>query len=280
MEKQWLIADSGSTKTDWCLASAKGIDCRFETLGMNPFHQTDESLCQTVSDGVLPKLGTPPDSLAFYGSGCTPAQTGRMTSLLKRFFPTATVEVQSDLLGAARALCGHEPGVACILGTGSNSGLYDGRTIVQNTPALGYILGDEGGGAALGRDFVADLYKGILPASLKEAFENETGQTQSLVIENVYRRPMANRYLASFTRFIGAHREVPGVREFLVARFRRFFSRNVRAYGRHDLPVHFIGSIAAVFCDELAEAARQEGFTMGTVSRSPMDGLLKYHTLL
>ena len=91
MEKQWLIADSGSTKTDWCLASAKGIDCRFETLGMNPFHQTDESLCQTVSDGVVPKLGTPPDSLAFYGSGCTPAQTGRMTSLLKRFFPTATV---------------------------------------------------------------------------------------------------------------------------------------------------------------------------------------------
>ena len=279
MNPKIVIADSGSTKTDWSLLFADGTRCEVATQGMNPFHLTDDALRGVLQNELRPHVSGTPSSIAFYGSGCTPEQAGRMAALIGDVFPDTEVEVPTDLLGAARALCGRQPGVACILGTGSNSCLYDGHDIVKNTPALGYILDDEGGGAALGRDFVADLFKGLLPSSLAEAFVKETGQDQAQIIERVYRQPLANRYLASFTRFIGGHCDEPEVHEFLVTRFRRFFVRNVRAYGRPDLPVHFVGSIAAVFCSELSEAAALEGFTVGTVSRSPMEGLIKYHAV-
>ena len=277
-----LIADSGSTKTDWCLADDKQVVGRWTTTGINPVHQTDEQIEQTVDsliDSIEKIVGIEAISaIAFYGAGCTPAQQPRMRNLLlKRLKSVAVCEVAGDMLGAARAVCGSSEGIACILGTGANSCLYDGRMMVQNTPPLGYILGDEGSGAVLGRLFINALYKGRLPQSLREDFEREAGLTMGDVIDRVYRQPLANRFLASTSLFISRHLDVEPLRQLVIGNFRQFFRLNVVPYGRTDLPVGFVGSMAFHYEQELREAAAQEGFKVGTVVKSPMEGLLAYH---
>ena len=181
------------------------------------------------------------------------------------------------MLGAARALCGTNPGIACIIGTGSNSCLYDGDKIVANVPPLGYILGDEGSGAVLGRTLVGLLLKGVLPSSLRDKFMEEYGLTTELVIDNVYRQPMPNRFLASLAPFIAEHREEPGIQEMLIQSFRLFFTRNVKMYGHPEMPVNFVGSIAHVFLEELKRAASLEGLKMGKILRSPIAEIAAFH---
>ena len=295
-----LIADSGSTKTDWCVADGGKVICRVSTQGINPFHQDEQTISSIIGNELLPVLKDPSlpadagnvtnngehtadvfpaiEHVCFYGSGCREECVSTMTRVLSRAFPRAKkIEAHSDLLGAARAVCGAGEGVACILGTGANSCLYDGRRIVMNTPPLGYILGDEGSGAVLGRLFINALYKGGLPAAMLSDFERETGLTMADVIRRVYREPLANRFLASFAPFIHRHISCPAVRAIVVDNFRQFFRRNVVLYGRPDLPVGAVGSIAHHFSAELSEAARAEGFTMGRIVKSPMDGLVEYH---
>ncbi|MDE5947499.1 MAG: ATPase [Prevotella sp.] len=278
-----LIADSGSTKTDWCVVDGGNVICRVSTQGINPFHQDGRTISGILRDELLTaddcvRNSTGISQVYFYGSGCREEYVPMMTAALAGAFPHATrVEAYSDLLGAARAVCGAGEGVACILGTGANSCLYDGRHIVMNTPPLGYILGDEGSGAVLGRLFVNAMYKGSLPAAVLSDFERETGLTMADVIRRVYREPLANRFLASFAPFIHRHLSMPAVRTIVVDNFRQFFRRNVVQYGRPDLPVGAVGSIACHFSAELSEAARAEGFTMGRVIKSPMDGLWEYH---
>ena len=279
-----LIADSGSTKTDWVLTDGTGAVQRFQTQGINPFHQSEDDILAILREVQLAIGNTQPSDLpyptgiAFYGSGVRPELESHMVHLLQKAIPTATdTEAHSDLLGAARAVCGMEAGVACILGTGSNSGLYDGKAIVQNTPPLGYILGDEGSGAVLGIRFCNALYKGFMPSRLLIDFQNDIGLTMADIITHVYRQPMANRFLASLSPFISRHLCVPEVYQLVVDNFRDFFRRNVAQYRRPDLPVSFVGSIAYCYADQLREAAAAEGFHVGTVMKSPMDGLVAYH---
>ena len=274
-----LIADSGSTKTDWALQSVSGPLAHFHTQGINPFHQERSIIVGILKKELLPNLN--PDkvsSVYFYGSGVRPELESVMMVLLKEMFPQARqVEAHSDLLGAARALCGHNYGIASILGTGANSCLYDGRTILQNTPALGYILGDEGSGGVLGKHFLHDLYKGVLSENIRLEFEREYGLTMADVIQRVYREPMPNRFLASLAPFIHRHLSDPAVRCLVINNFRDFFRYNIRPYGLSNMKVSFVGSIAWHFREQLAEAAQTEGFSLGAILKSPIEGLLHYH---
>lgn len=273
-----LIADSGSTKTDWALQSADGF-AQFHTQGINPFHQERTAIAGILSRELLPQLDADAvSSVCFYGSGVRPELESVMTSLLQEAFPQAKqVSAHSDLLGAARALCGHNCGIASILGTGANSCLYDGKAIVQNTPALGYILGDEGSGGVLGKHFLHELYKGVLSKDIRSEFEREYGLTMADVIQRVYREPMANRFLASLAPFIHRHLSDDAVKQIVINNFRDFFRYNIRPYGHPEMPVSFVGSIAWHFRAQLAEAAKLEGFAVGTILRSPIEGLIEYH---
>lgn len=275
-----LIADSGSTKTDWALTGG-GEPTRYaSTRGLNPFHCSMEEIGRTLRDDLRPQLGgEEPQVIAFYGSGCRREMEEPMAKVMGEVFPKAeTCHVASDILGAALALFGKSEGVACILGTGSNSCLYDGQHIVANTPALGYILGDEGGGAALGKAFVKAVYRGTLPASVRTAFEQRSHLTQADIIRKVYREPEANRFLASLSQYILPLTQTePEVRAIVTGCFRRFLHENVAPYGRRDLPVGFVGSIAYYYQDLLREAVEAEGMRMGRILRSPIEGLTEWY---
>ena len=286
-----LIADSGSTKTDWALAPSPSTvpsdsslftlhSSLFTTQGINPFHQDRAVITEILCQELLPQLNPSEVScVCFYGSGVRPELEPVMMSLLQEAFPQAKdVEAHSDLLGAARALCGHNYGIASILGTGANSCLYDGEHIVQNTPALGYVLGDEGSGGVLGKHFLHELYKGVLSENIRADFEQEYGLTMADIIQRVYREPMPNRFLASLAPFIHRHLSDPAVNRMVIDNFRDFFRHNIRPYNNPELPVSFVGSIAWHFRDQLAEAADAEGFTLGAILKSPIEGLLRYHT--
>ena len=277
-----LIADSGSTKTDWSLLSPT-IDIRFTTSGLNPYHQDRrqmESVLKDVADRVTAcqPVETEALSVYFYGSGVRPEQEAPMADLLRESLPKVEkVETHSDLLGAARALCGHNCGISSILGTGANSCLYDGERILQNTPALGYVLGDEGSGAVLGKRFIHDLYTGVLSEELKSEFEHETGLSLPQIIDRVYRQPLANRFLASLSEFILSHLGDPAVEALVCQNFTDFIRLHITPYDRMDLPLSFVGSIAYYYSEQLAKAVSALGYTLGTVLRSPMEGLLRYH---
>ena len=296
-----LIADSGSTKTDWTLLLSSSeentnkVIATFKTQGITPIHQTAADIRQILGQELMSQLSTFPRahlvsmgvldtslvqhaSVCFYGSGCTPAHVPMMKQVLNEVLSPKDVEVHSDLMAAARALCGHDAGIACILGTGANSCLYDGEQIVQNTPALGYILGDEGSGSVLGRLFLNAIFKNPKMANLRDKFLEETKQTQADIIKKVYNEPMANRYLASTSTFIIEHLDNLTLRQLVIDNFRQFFRSNIDPYNRKDLPVHFVGSMAFHYRSQLEEAAKLEGYTIGQTLQSPMEGLIKYHS--
>lgn len=274
-----LIADSGSTKTDWLVAENRSKVTLITTMGLNPIHQDEAQVHSILSDELLPQLeGIIPDAIYFYGSGCNEYMSPTMCSILKQAFPRCPkVEVFSDMLAAARAVCGKQEGIACIMGTGANSCLYDGERIVANTPPLGYILGDEGSGAVLGKMFINALLKGLLPENIRMDWQKECGFDYQYLINKVYREPLANRFLASTSLFIGRHIDCAPLREMVVENFRQHFRRNVNQYGRRDLTVGAVGSMAYYYREQLAEAAAAEGYNLGKVMRGPLDGLLQYH---
>lgn len=273
-----LIADSGSTKTDWCVIENSEIKAQHQTSGINPVHQTKE----TIQDILAPVLQLLPcNDIYFYGAGCSGSYTLFMSEILADTFqiPIENVHVHSDMLGAARAVCGHEAGIACILGTGSNSCYYDGNHIVDNIPPLGYILGDEGSGAVLGKYFLNALFKRELPEELCQLFLTESGLTYADIIERVYRQPMANRFLASTSVFIGKHLDdYPELNQIIIDNFRAFFRKNVTKYQHPELVIGAIGSIANHYQSQLRAAAAIEGFRMGAIIKSPIEGLIAYHS--
>ena len=274
-----LIADSGATKTDWCLGE-KTTDARIiQTQGINPFHQSAEHIYKVLAEELLPQLGeaTNITHIHFYGAGCTPEKSVIVKEQLQALFSNAVIDVQSDLLGAARSLCGKEQGIACILGTGSNSCLYDGEKIIANVSPLGYILGDEGSGAVLGKRLVGDCLKHQLPEHICQAFLRETELTPADIINKVYRQPQANRFLASLTPFLSAHREEPEIHALLVGCFTEFFKRNVMQYDTGQAKAHFTGSIAWYFQEEVKEAAQSLGICTGKFIKNPINGLTKFH---
>lgn len=276
-----LIADSGSTKTDWCLCNDGAILQSIQTQGINPYHQSEEAIETVLTEELLSQLSKDlqhSTKVIFYGAGCAnTTANNRVKEAIQKVLSVADITIHSDLLGAARALCGHEEGIACVLGTGSNSCLYNGEEIIANIPPLGYILGDEGSSAVLGRRLVGDCLKNQLPEALRDEFFAEYSLTQEIILERVYRQPLANRFLASLTPFLSKHREVPEVHRLLVESFTDFFVRNVKQYRRPWLRIHFVGSIANAFSSEVKEAAESLGMELGTIMQSPMEGLIKYH---
>ena len=278
-----LTVDSGSTKTDWGFFNNKKDLTIYKTQGINPYHQSQEQIRDILESELLPVI-TQVDrntisELFFYGAGCaTHITCALMSDILKNYFPNAEITVDSDMLGAARALCGKSEGVACVLGTGSNSCLYNGKDITDQVPSLGYILGDEGSGAVLGRCFINSCFKRQMPDKLFKEFLDRYSIDRETIIMNVYRKPLANRYLAGFVPFILEKREVPEVHKMIIQCFTEFFTRNVINYHKPWLPVHFVGSLANSLADELKETADSLGMTIGKIMASPMDGLIAYHS--
>lgn len=274
-----LIADSGSTKTDWCLVENGKSILRFQTKGTNPFFQTEEEIHKEIETGLLPELrGMEPSTIHFYGAGCAfPEKNEIIRRAVSRHLPVP-VEVGSDLLAAARALCGNQPGIACILGTGSNSCQYDGKEIVKNVSPLGFILGDEGSGAVLGKLLIGDVLKGQLPPTLKELFFSQYDLTPALIMDRVYRQPFPNRFLAGFSPFILEHLDEPAIWELATRSFLAFFTRNVKQYDYYDLPVHLVGSVAWHYQAVLKDIAFELGIRLGVIVQSPMEGMITYHS--
>ena len=293
-----LIADSGSTKTDWCVKYGSSTIAKVKTQGINPFHMKEEMIASVLHEQLVPALKEALSALDknafrniecgdnsasaehllgnineiyYYGAGCTPALCPMMEQIIGNAFPKVKhIEVGSDLLGAAKALCGESEGIACILGTGANSCLYDGKKIVSNVSPMGYILGDEGSGAVIGKTFITELYKGC-HGDFIPVFERETGLSQADIIQKVYREPMANRFLASLSTFISQHiNEIGWIEDMIVDCFRLFFRRNVSHYNRPDLPVCFVGSIAFYYKKQLEKAATLEGYSIGKVLKAPL----------
>ena len=277
-----LVVDSGSTKTDWGFFSTVYDLKAIKTQGVNPCHQSEEEIRRIIRQELIPNTQNMDlaaiSQVFYYGAGCaTESICTQMAALLKEFFPNAAITVDSDMLGAARALCGRTEGVTCILGTGSNSCLYDGKSIVDQIPSLGFILGDEGSGAALGRRLIGDCLKRQLPNTVCREFMERYSLTKESIIESVYRKPLPNRFIAGFAPFVYEKRAVPEVHKMIIQCFQEFFTRNVINYHKPWLPVHFVGSLAGSFADELKETADSLGMTIGKIEASPMKGLVDYH---
>ena len=277
-----LIIDSGSTKSDWCFLKGEDIALCVTTQGINPFHQDRDEICSIIDAELIPAIEKnivkEIKEVFFYGAGCaTEAVCVEIKEILSAYFPAASVYVASDMLGAARALCGNKEGIACVLGTGSNSCVYDGKNIVDQIPSLGYILGDEGSSSALGKRLLSDCLKRQLPESVSNEFLERYNLSMNIILENVYRKPLPNRYIASFTPFLFEKKNIPEIHDLLINCFVDFFKRNVINYHRPWLPVNFVGSIASNFSDELIETAESLGMKTVVFLKSPMDGLICYH---
>ena len=275
-----LIADSSSTKTDWCVILDNTPIKRIGTKGLNPFFQSEEEIQQELTHSLLPQLpeGTI-DSVYFYGAGCTPEKAPTLRRAIADSLPVVgNIKAYSDMLAAARGLCGREAGITCILGTGSNSCFYDGKEIVNHISPLGFILGDEGSGAVLGKLLVGDILKNQLSPAIKEAFLKQFDLTVPEIIDRVYRQPFPNRFLASLSPFIAQHLEEPGIRQLVLGSFIAFLRRNVMQYDYTQYPAHFIGSVAHCYKEILQEAAQETGIRIGKILQSPMEGLIQYHS--
>lgn len=273
MELMKLIADSGSSKCTWMLVDGTASR-QVRTRGINAVLHAPDEIRSVLAE--VP-FGGPMQSIHFYGAGCGeqfPTATEALAGLLRERFEAQCIAIESDLLGAARALFGRGEGIVCILGTGSNTGRYDGRQIVQHVPPLGYILGDEGSGAALGRAFLNGIFKGHIP--LREEFLDAFELTYEEVICRIYRAPVPNRFLASLCPFIRERLERPEVEEMVRRAFREFAERNLSRYPA-GATVSLVGGVAYHFSDLLRETLAGAGYRIGTIVASPDEGLIAYH---
>lgn len=274
-----IIAESSSTRTQWSLVAGDTVVEQATTSGMNPFFQTRRE----ISHSIRLEL---PDTffkrrwrhIYYYGAGCSSVEKCKIleSSLVAQFKTPVTVE--SDLLGAARGLLIHQRGLACILGTGSNSCLYDGSNIVQNVRSLGFILGDEGSGSTLGRIFIGDAMKGLAPRELTDAFFAEYETTPEAIMDDVYNNPLANRNLSRYSFYLSKHLNHPYVVDLITREFQRFFERNVCQYPNHkDLPLCFVGAVATTYSEILLDVAAANGLRIQKIVRNSMPGLITFH---
>lgn len=270
-----LIADSGSTKCTWITGDGTRTT-QLRTRGINAVQHSAEQIREALGE-LPPHQGF--TAVRFYGAGCGetfPEASEKLRRELEAHFGTADITVESDLLGAARALWGRGEGIACILGTGSNSCYYDGVRIVRNTPPLGWVLGDEGSGTYIGRQLVGNLLKGLCDESLRQLFFEEERLDYDEIIRRVYREGMANRFLASFTRFVARHIDRPELDELVCEAFRAFVRRNLAHYPA-DAEVSALGGVACHFERQLRHVLATEGMRAGRIVETPDEGLLNYH---
>ena len=273
-----LIADSGSTKTAWCIAKRNAHTQQLFTSGINPFYM-EVSQIQEELQALRAQIDEKISHIYFYGAGVASAHlSGILCQCFREVFPEAAAEAHTDLLGAARALCQNEPGIAGILGTGSNSCFYDGQIIAATVPPCGFILGDEGSGAALGKRLVADYLKRRLPAELCQSFTDGYRLTKDDILDHVYRKPFPNRFLASFTHFLYEQQAHDYIHDLLVTSFDSFFTHNIMHYDYTRYPLHLLGSVAFYFKDIIAAAAAQRCISIGKVEKNALPGLVEYHS--
>ena len=277
-----LIADCGSTKIDWCILKGDKLVKQFFTTGVNALLMPEDKIRATFETELKPQVeGSEIFEVYYYGAGCLSEEIcSNVSRSIASVIPSATtISVNSDLLAAARALCGRNPGIACILGTGSNSCYYDDEKICDNVSPLGSILGDECSGAVLGKLLVGDVLKKQLPAELCEKFLKQFNLDRMKIIENVYKKPAPNRFLASLSPFLIQNIEEPAIHRLVLNAFKSFFVRNIENYANFkEVPVSFVGSVGFYYREVLDEAAKALDITIGTVIKSPMEGLLKYHS--
>ena len=274
----FLLADSGSTKTTWCMIDHDKNVKTCTTGGINPFQLgRDEILHLLETEFTLPPASY--SKIWFYGAGCAYTDSNQIVyDALSRYFDTSEIEINSDLLAAARSLCGKYPGIACILGTGSNSCYYDGKEIVQNILSLGYVLGDEGSGNHLGRKLLSEILGKRLSPAISDIFFNTYPVTINEILDSVYRKPFPNRYLAQYARFVYDKMDYPEILSLASDCFRDFFGRKVMQYeAAKKYPVNCTGSIAYHFSEIIKKIAGEFGLTIGNISQEPMEGLIKYH---
>jgi N-acetylglucosamine kinase-like BadF-type ATPase len=275
-----LIADSGSTKTQWCLIQ-NGKKKLIKTQGISPYFLDDESLKTIIDKELLTKTGTTDvQEIFYYGTGCSnPENAALVRRGLKKAFNKAKITVDHDLSAAARALCGDEKGIACILGTGSNSGYYNGKKIMKNSPGLGYVLGDEGSGTYLGKKVVQYYMYDTFDGELIEKFQDKYKQTKPEILDSIYKKPMANRYLACFSDFLSENRGHFMIENIIEDGMNDFFFNHIFKYRESwTMPVHFTGGVAYGFRDVLKQMCSDFELQLGRVIKEPMQGLIKYHT--
>ena len=276
-----LIADSGSTKTEWCVLDGQKKR-KIVTQGLSPYFLSTMHIKIILEQELLPALkGAMPQIIHFYGTGCSnPANVNIVKQALRKLFTGAELKVNSDLMGAAKALCGDEKGVACILGTGSNSCYFNGKKIVNNSPGLGFILGDEGSGAYMGKKVVQYFLYNTFDPDLMDRFIAKYNPDSNTILDAVYRQPLPNRYLASFVGFLVENRGHFMIENIIEDSFNDFFFTHICKYKESwTLPIHFTGSVAYGFKDVLKEMCQSYELELGNVLKQPMDGLIKYHRL-
>lgn len=275
-----LLADGGSTKVDWSLIHNGDLINRIFTKGANPFFRTSEEISHELNEILVPALsGFKICAVYFFGAGCaTPEKNEIVKTAIEQSLGNIPTHVGSDLLGAAKSLCGNEPGIACILGTGSNSCFYDGTQIVENVSPLGYVLGDEGSGAVLGRLFLGACLKNQFSETIKQELLAQLGLTPPEILEKVYREKLPNRFLAKLTPFIKEHLHDKGVYNLVFKSFEEFFIRNVMQYDYKNNKVYFTGSIAYHFQEILTHVAETLGIKIENITQSPMYGLVEYYS--
>ena len=274
-----LIADSGATKAEWCLLK-NGRKKTIFTQGISPYFLNTDQIHQLLETELKPKLRKEEvHEIYYYGTGCANPDNARsVKKAISRSFKETKVEVTHDLMGAARALCGHDKGVACILGTGSNSCFFNGKKIVKNSPGLGYVLGDEGSGAYLGKKVIQYYLYGTFDDELRGRFDLTYMTTAPEILENVYKKPLPNRYLAGFARFLADNRGHYMIENIIEDGLNDFFFNHLCKYREAwSLPIHFAGSIAFGFKDVLQQLCNSYEFELGHVMKNPMEGLIEYH---
>jgi len=274
-----LVVDSGSTKTEWKIINGGTAGESVFSSGINPYFLSEEQIYRMLEielkgfhyDGI--------DAIYFYGTGCnSDSKNSTVEEALKRYFSCDSICVGSDLLGAARSLCQDKPGIACIIGTGSNSCYYNGTEIISNVAPLGYILGDEGGGAVLGRKLLSGVLKKQFPGFIISRFFETYSLTPAEILENVYMKPFPNRFLGQFAKFISANIEIREMQDLVVSSFNDFIKRNIMQYPEaENLPVNFTGSIAFHFRKLLEDLLIENNLKAGIITLSPMENLVRYH---
>lgn len=277
-----LLADSGSTKTTWVVIDDRLVKKTLQTPGLNPYFLSSDTIEAILMADLVPHLV--PDfinEIHFYGAGCSTENNNNMVKdCLKIFFRKAGIFIYHDILGAARSLFGDHEGIAGILGTGCNSCYYDGRGIFSKVPSLGYLFGDEGAGSYLGKSFMGKYLRNELPERIRREFDNQYNLRLEDILNALYNQPFPNRFLASFSEFIAPRQQDPYIRDLVKKSFEAFFEAQIKKYDRYQhVPVSFVGSIAHYYREILLEAAAEQGIRIETILKSPMEGLIRYHSL-
>jgi N-acetylglucosamine kinase-like BadF-type ATPase len=273
-----IIADSGSTKVDFRVVDDNGRVRKTACGGLNPVYVSSQAIQDALKTQVLPLSGKKVDAIYFYGAGVIGETADKVRGAFTEVFDYDLIYVESDMLGAARALFGDRPGIACILGTGSNSCFYDGRRIVSNVRSGGFILGDEAGGADLGKRLLKAFIKGLMPSELEKEFEERYRLDYTAIVGKVYREPEPGKFLGSFSPFLEEHLDDPFIVNLIAGAFDDFIRVNLMQYDYGHLEVSFIGSVASVYRDILKRCLDDAGLQLGTIMRSPIDALVEYHT--